>query len=182
MHRPPWFDFERAHGRLFEKGDLKYVILQLLSERPAHGYEVIRALEERFGGYTPSAGAVYPTLQMLEDMEYVTSTQQDTKKVYSITDEGRRFLEEQKEVVEGIKQRTSSWWNPRLRDEMHEMRHDLQDFAHTMRHRGRAFTNPETIRRIREVIGRARREIEDILRESNEPEPEKESAKTSDTL
>ena len=81
MQRPPWFDFDRLHGRLFEKGDLKYVILQLLSERSAHGYEVIRALEERFGGmYTPSAGAVYPTLQMLEDMEYVSSTQQDGKK------------------------------------------------------------------------------------------------------
>ena len=179
----PWFDSERFHGRLFEKGDLKYVILQLLSERPAHGYEVIRALEERFGGYTPSAGAVYPTLQMLEDMEYVTSEQQGGKKVYSITDEGRRFLEEQKEVVEGIRQRTSSWWsNPHLRDEMHEMKHEMQDFARTMRHRGKAFTNPETIRRIREVIGRAHREIEDILRESNPPEPEKESAKTSDTL
>jgi DNA-binding PadR family transcriptional regulator len=86
----PWFDFERFHGRLFEKGDLKYVVLQLLSERAAHGYEVIKALEERFGGmYTPSAGAVYPTLQMLEDMGYVTSEQQDGKRVYSITDEGR---------------------------------------------------------------------------------------------
>lgn len=182
MQRPPWFDFDRIHGRLFEKGDLKYVILQLVSERPVHGYEVIRALEERFGGYTPSAGAVYPTLQMLEDMAYVTSTQQDGKRVYSITDEGRRFLEEQKEVVEGIRRRTSSWWNPRLRDEMHGMKHDFQDFAHTMRRRGRAYTNPETIRRIREVIGRARQEIEEILRESNPPEAEKEPAKTDNTV
>jgi DNA-binding PadR family transcriptional regulator len=161
----PWFDFDRLHGRLFERGDLKYVILQLLSERPAHGYEVIRALEERFGGYTASAGAVYPTLQMLEDMEYVTSAQQDGKKVYSITEEGRRFLEEQKDVVEGIRQRTSSWWNPRLRSELRDMKHELQDLGRALgRRAGRPITDPETIRRIRDVIGRARKEIDDILR------------------
>ena len=122
----PGLTTTRLHGRLFEKGDLKYVILQLLSERPAHGYEVIRALEERFGGmYTPSAGAVYPTLQMLEDMEYVSSMQQDSKRVYSITDAGRKFLEEQKETVENIRKRTGSWWhNPELRSETarHEAR------------------------------------------------------------
>jgi DNA-binding PadR family transcriptional regulator len=183
MQRPPWFDFDRLHGRLFEKGDLKYVVLQLLSERAAHGYEVIRALEERFGGmYTPSAGAVYPTLQMLEDMGYVTSTQQDGKRVYSITDEGRAFLEEQKEVVEGIRKRTSSWWNPHMRDELHEMKHEMQDFAHTLRHRGRHFTDADTIRRIREVIGRARREIDEILREQKPAEEEKEETKTSSTI
>jgi DNA-binding PadR family transcriptional regulator len=175
----PWFDSERLHGRLFEKGDLKYVILQLLSERPAHGYEVIRALEERFGGmYTPSAGAVYPTLQMLEDMEYVSSTQQDGKRVYTVTEEGRRFLEEQKEVLDGIKQRTSSWWNPRVRVEMHDMKHELQDFAHTLRHRGRHYTDPETIRRIRDVIGRARHEIDEILREQKPVEEEKDEVKS----
>ena len=179
----PWFDSERLHGRLFEKGDLKYVILQLLSEWPAHGYEVIRALEERFGGmYTPSAGAVYPTLQMLEDMEYVSSTQQDGKRVYTVTEEGRRFLEEQKEVLDGIKQRTSSWWNPRVRVELHDMKHELQDFAHTLRHRGRHYTDPGTIRRIREVIGRARREIDEILREEKPAAEDKGAVKTSDTI
>ncbi len=165
MNRP-WFDFDRLHSRLFERGDLKYVILQLLSERPAHGYEVIRALEERFSGmYTPSAGAVYPTLQMLEDLGYVTVAAQDGKKVYSITEEGQRFLVEQKEVVEGIQNRTNSWWNPRLRGELRDMKHELQDLSRALSRRGRRFTDPETIRRIREAIGRARQEIEDILRD-----------------
>jgi len=165
MNRP-WFDFDRLHSRFFERGDLKYVILQLLSERPAHGYEVIRALEERFSGmYTPSAGAVYPTLQMLENLGYVTAAPQDGKKVYSITEEGQRFLVEQKEVVEGIQHRTNSWWNPRLRSELRDMKHELQDLSRALSRRGRRFTDPETIRRIREAIGRARREIEDILRD-----------------
>ncbi len=65
----------------FERGDIKYVILDLLRERPSYGYEIIRALEERFGGlYTPSAGTVYPTLQMLEEMGYVTSSQSEGEK------------------------------------------------------------------------------------------------------
>jgi DNA-binding PadR family transcriptional regulator len=102
---------------------------------------------------------------MLEDMEYVTSAQQDGKKVYSITEEGRRFLEEQKDVVEGIRQRTSSWWNPRLRSELRDMKHELQDLGRALgRRAGRPITDPETIRRIRDVIGRARKEIDDILR------------------
>src|ERR1700752_3359042 len=54
-------------GRIFEQGDLKYVILRLLEEKPRHGYEIIKELEDRFGGaYSPSPGTVYPTLTMLE--------------------------------------------------------------------------------------------------------------------
>src|SRR6476469_8392267 len=75
-------------GRMFEQGDLKYVILQLLEEKPRHGYEIIKALEERFGGaYSPSAGTVYPTLTLLEDLGYARVTfAAGGKKVYSITD------------------------------------------------------------------------------------------------
>jgi len=91
MHdRGRWFH-SGGHGRgqVFERGDLKYVILELVAEKPRHGYDVIQALEERFGGlYAPSPGAVYPTLQMLEDMGCVTVTERDGKKVYQITDEG----------------------------------------------------------------------------------------------
>ncbi len=51
--------------RMFEKGDFKYILLDLLKEKPSHGYEIIRALEDRFHGfYVPSAGSVYPTLQL----------------------------------------------------------------------------------------------------------------------
>jgi DNA-binding PadR family transcriptional regulator len=65
-----FFEFEghgHGHARFFEKGDLKYVILDLLKDKPRHGYEIIRALEDRFHGFTPSAGSVYPTLQLLDD-------------------------------------------------------------------------------------------------------------------
>ena len=67
----------------------------LLQERPKHGYEMIKELENRAGGfYTPSAGAVYPTLQLLEDRGWVRSQTQEGKKVYTITDAGREDLAE----------------------------------------------------------------------------------------
>src|SRR5215210_5937686 len=104
--RGPWrgrHGFGPGRGRVFGKGDLKYVILDLLKERPAHGYELIRALEERFRGfYSPSPGSVYPTLQLLEDLGHVTVVQRDGKKVYTITEQGREFLEEHRGSVEEI--------------------------------------------------------------------------------
>ena len=69
---------------MFESGEVKFVILRLLKEKPRHGYEVIKALEEKLGGYyTPSAGTVYPTLQLLEDEGYVRAVETEGKKVYS---------------------------------------------------------------------------------------------------
>jgi len=94
-------------GRVFEQGDLKYVILKLLAEKPRHGYEIIKELEERFGGaYSPSAGTVYPTLTLLEDLGYASVTPEEGgKKVYSITPEGQKYLEENKSAVEDIFER-----------------------------------------------------------------------------
>jgi len=90
-------------GRRFGRGDLKYVILDLLKEQPRHGYDVIRALEERFQGfYSPSPGSVYPTLQLLEDRGLVTSSEAEGKRVYTITDDGRSFLQERAGEVDDI--------------------------------------------------------------------------------
>src|SRR5207302_2632413 len=107
-----WGGFGGPGERLFGRGDLKYVILDLLKDQPRHGYDIIRALEDRMRGrYRPSPGSVYPTLQMLEDLGYVTSAQQEGKKVYSITDEGRRYLADQQPVVDDIRDRISAGWD-----------------------------------------------------------------------
>lgn len=105
-------------GRMFEQGDLKYVILKLLAEKPRHGYEIIKELEDRFSGaYAPSAGTVYPTLTLLEDLGYATVTPQDGgKKVYSITPEGEKYLEENKGAVEDIFERISEFGSSFLSD------------------------------------------------------------------
>src|SRR5213082_3740709 len=91
-------------GRVFEQGDLKYVILRLLAEKPRHGYEIIKELEDRFGGsYAPSPGTVYPTLTMLEDLGYARAMPEEGgRKIYEITDEGRKNLAEHSGTVNDI--------------------------------------------------------------------------------
>lgn len=85
----------RGRRQWFGAGDMKYVILKLLRDKPMHGYEVMKALEEQSHGcYKPSPGTVYPTLQWLEDEGLVSSEEKEGKKVYVITDAGRTFLEE----------------------------------------------------------------------------------------
>jgi len=166
----PWEAFEHGrHGYRAERGDLKYVILDLLEGHPSYGYEIIRALEERFHGfYSPSPGTVYPTLQWLEDLAYVTAAEREGRKVYTITEEGRRFLMAQRATVDEIKERMRGWWGPfnhhDLRDEIHDLMHDLRDFGKNLTHDAR-WADPDKLRRVQEVVRRASREIEDILRE-----------------
>jgi DNA-binding PadR family transcriptional regulator len=148
----------------FQKGDLKYVILDLLKDKPRYGYEVIRELEERsFGFYTPSAGAVYPTLQMLEEMGHASAIEQDGKKVYSITDEGRQFLTERKDFTEEIKRHMRHRWNPESIGDMGQMRHKWARLGKVM---GRFHdADPEKMKRVHDVISRAYKEIEGIMEE-----------------
>jgi len=96
----------RRRRQWFESGDMKYVILKLLQDKPRHGYEVMKELEERMHGcYSPSPGTVYPTLQWLEDEGLVTARDVDGKKVYEVTDAGRQFLQEHRDVVDDIFER-----------------------------------------------------------------------------
>jgi DNA-binding PadR family transcriptional regulator len=155
-------------GRRFGRGDLKYVILDLLKDQPRHGYDIIRALEERFHGfYSPSPGSVYPTLQLLEDQGLVTSTQQEGKRVYTITDEGRRFLTERAETVEDVRTRMAGPWGLKLTPELRELADEvghLGQFIFRQGTRGE-LGDPEKVRRLREAVARARSEIEGIFRD-----------------
>jgi len=90
-------------GRRLAAGDLQLVLLALLAERPSHGYELIKALEERSGGfYSPSPGMVYPALTWLEEVGYASVAAEGTKKLYSITDSGRTYLGENREAAEAM--------------------------------------------------------------------------------
>ena len=159
------FRYSRRESR-FGRGDIKFVILDLLREKSSYGYEIIRAMEERFSGlYTPSAGTVYPTLQMLEEMGYVTSNPSEGRKVYTITPEGLQFLEERKNRVSDVRERMSGWWDRKGSSrEVHDMVDEMKDMLKMMK-RGRRHMNPEKIRRIREVLERTLREIETILQD-----------------
>jgi DNA-binding PadR family transcriptional regulator len=90
-------------GRRLASGDLQLVLLALLGERPSHGYELIKALEERSGGfYSPSPGMIYPALTWLEEVGYASVAAEGTKKLYSITDAGREYLQENHDAADAM--------------------------------------------------------------------------------
>jgi DNA-binding PadR family transcriptional regulator len=93
-------------SRVFGHGDLRLYLLKLLDERPRHGYELIRLLEDRFYGlYTPSAGTIYPRLSALEDDGLVAHDMVDGRKVYRLTDAGREELSARGEQMAGLEDR-----------------------------------------------------------------------------
>src|SRR6202049_3775803 len=110
--RPGWqgFGMMARSGRFFGPGEVRRAFLSLLTEAPVHGYELMKQLEERSGGvYRASAGTVYPTLQQLEDEGLIISELREGKKVYRLTDEGKRELDERHEAVRQIWRRARRW-------------------------------------------------------------------------
>lgn len=97
-------------GRLFDYGELRLLVLAMIAEQPRHGYELMRALEERTGGsYSPSPGVIYPTLAWLEDMGYArVEAEGGGRKSYRITPEGEAFHTANRGQVEGLFARISS--------------------------------------------------------------------------
>lgn len=88
-------------ARMLASGDLQLIVLALLKEKPRHGYEIIKELEERSSGiYTPSPGVVYPALTYLEEMSFAASEAEGNKKLYRITDTGADHLEKNREIVD----------------------------------------------------------------------------------
>jgi DNA-binding PadR family transcriptional regulator len=104
-------------GRMLAQGDLRLVALALIAAAPRHGYEIIKLVEEKTADwYSPSPGIVYPTLTYLEEAGYVTASTEGSKKLYTITDEGRAYLGTQGDLVKvvldrlaAIGERVSRW-------------------------------------------------------------------------
>src|SRR5258708_21111173 len=96
--------------RVFDQGDLRYVLLQLIAGKPSHGYELIKAIEEKFGGtYSPSPGIIYPTLPLLEELGYARiAAETGGRKLYSITDEGTAFLAANRPAVDTVMARMAA--------------------------------------------------------------------------
>lgn len=125
----------RGGGRMFGHGDLKLLLLALIEQQPRHGYELIRMIEEMFHGqYTPSPGAIYPTLAMLEDVGYAAvESEVGNRKLYAITGEGRAFLDENRTAVDAAAARTehsarlaAKMAAPlRVRNAMHALKHAM---------------------------------------------------------
>jgi DNA-binding PadR family transcriptional regulator len=110
-HGGGWSDpNERDLRRFFAHGDLRLVILRLIAEKPRHGYEIIKEIEERVGGaYSPSPGVIYPTLTLLEEVGYVDVTPgEGARKLHTITEAGRSFLS----ATRRRSKRCSPGWTP----------------------------------------------------------------------
>ena len=155
--------FGARRRRIFEQGDLKYVILRLLEEKPRHGYEIIKELEDRFAGaYSPSPGTVYPTLTMLEDIGYARArTDEGGRKVYEITDTGRAHLAEHSQTVDSIFDRIARFVEGFFDEPMMELNHAMRRLGRSAYSRAtRDPSNSERVRRIREILDRAAAEIE----------------------
>ena len=97
----------RRSERVFEQGDLRLLLLKLIADKPSHGYELIKAVEESVGGaYSPSPGVVYPTLTHLEDLGYTKVQEAEGgKKLFAITAEGEAYLAEQSATIAQLQAR-----------------------------------------------------------------------------
>ncbi|HEV2211714.1 MAG TPA: PadR family transcriptional regulator [Gammaproteobacteria bacterium] len=162
-------------GRKLASGDLQLVILSLLADKPRHGYEIIKDVEERSGGfYSPSPGVVYPALTYLEEIEYATVEVEGAKKRYHITDAGRAHLDANRAAADAILAQFD-WVSCRMDDvreafddgeagqgddrhalhrEFHRVR---QEFKNAVRSRMRA--GAEEQQRVLEILKRALAEI-----------------------
>jgi DNA-binding PadR family transcriptional regulator len=149
-----WGGWRVGRMRPMRRGDVKFVVLELLAEGPKHGYEIINAIEER-RNIRPSAGSIYPTLQMLEDGGFVTSQEVDGKRTYTITDSGKKLLEQRETEDEQADD------NDDAVDGRHQLKESAMKLgAAVLSARG---SSDATIDKVREVVDRARKEIYGIL-------------------
>lgn len=160
-HRP-W----NRWGRFFGGGEVRLALLSLLDEGPKHGYQLMKDLEARSGGlYRASAGAIYPTLQQLEDEGLILSEQAEGRRVYRLTDDGREELKRSADSVKKIWERAESWgdWAPWMGPAASMVAGPASSVMKAaMRAATHAAENPERITRIREILERARKELEDL--------------------
>jgi DNA-binding PadR family transcriptional regulator len=158
-------------GRKLSSADLQLLILALLETQPAHGYELIKIIEERSGGfYTPSPGVIYPALTYLAEIGHANAEQEGPRKLYRITPEGQAHLAANRVIADGIVEALSriagrmdqvreafaGVGDPDMgaSDDLHRARHALKHAL--MRKRG---CDPDEARRIAQILNRATADI-----------------------
>jgi len=156
--------------KIFERGDLKFVILRLISDRPMHGYDVMKALEEESKGYyRPSPGSVYPTLQMLEDEGYVTVEEREGKKTYTITDEGAAYLADNEDVVDDVFERVEHFTDRFFGGDMRALSRSFSKLAQlTFDQAFQWGAEPEDLARMNEILEKAVDDMRATRKEARE--------------
>ena len=164
------FHDNQRKSRLFKKGDLKYVILDMVKDCPSHGYDITTVLEERFHGlYSPSAGSIYPILQFLESENFVTSCRKDGKNVYTITVEGKRFLKDEKVTTDKIKERFRSLWGSADKEYLQDVRAILNYTSEMRNIIGKIAMSKDSLKvtAIRKIMAKASADIKAISEEDS---------------
>jgi DNA-binding PadR family transcriptional regulator len=150
-------------GRFFDHGDLRYVLLGLIADGPRHGYELMKAIEEKFGGlYSPSPGVIYPTLTLLEELGYIRpESAEGPRKQFVITPEGAAFLADNKAVVDQIFARMAEATEAFAGGPAPEIRRAMHNLEAALAIRlGRGPLSPDQVRAVTAIVDRAASEIE----------------------
>lgn len=160
--RPGFRGRWRGEGRMFGSGDLRYVILQLISEKPSYGYEIMKSIQERLGGnYAPSPGVVYPMLTMLEEMGYASVATEGTRKLYSITEEGAKALAENKAIVDALFARIENLRAHYAAQRPQQIERAVENLRMALRMKMGSLTT-EQINAVTDIIDNAAKQIERI--------------------
>ncbi|MFG1614211.1 PadR family transcriptional regulator [Nonomuraea wenchangensis] len=153
-------------GRFFGPGELRLAVLALIAERPGHGYDLMNRLSDRFNGtYEPSAGSIYPTLQLLEDEGLVRVEQDEGRKVYHVTDDGRRAVEEQADEIERLWGRAASrgeWGMFREPEAAEIVGPALRMVKAAVKALAHTHGDPQVVERIQQIFVEARHRIEEL--------------------
>ncbi len=161
----------RGPGPRVDRGDVKYLILSVLEDGPKHGYEIIREVERRAqGAYAPSPGTVYPTLQMLEDMGLVRSLAREERRVYELTDEGRKYLPEHRgeaqEAWARFEHQPWAMFAGLTSEEGRQVQAELAELARSLFVQGRLFrADAARLGKIRDALKTAREQIDAAFRD-----------------
>lgn len=149
--------------KVVKRGDLKYVLLRLLSEGARHGYQLLKEIEDKTqGGYRPSPGSLYPSLVALEEAGYISAEDEDERRVYHITDDGMEVLLEKQERVDAVMERAGRIAGKHRpnRALLTEMDQDFNELRRTIIRRARQVEfNLQALRQVRKALERARSEI-----------------------
>ena len=153
----------RRRGRIFEQGDLRFLILGLIAEKPRHGYDIIKAIEEETGGaYTPSPGVIYPSLTLLEEMGLIATADGDgNRKQFAITGEGDAYLAENRSAAEAVKARMREVASEQADRPAPEIQRAIENLRNVLYMRWeRGPIDRDEAKRIAETLDRAARDIE----------------------
>jgi len=157
----PWTGMSFGRQRFFETGEIRLAILSLLAEGPKHGYQLMKEMQDRSGGvYRASAGSVYPTLQQLEDEGLVRAETVNGRRVYQLTEEGRKELEADPDTVRGIWDRAEQFgdWGKFMRPEAIA----VLPWVSALVKSALAAAGRTDAERVRQILDRAKEELEGL--------------------